>query len=114
MKSTLPLLLAVAFLAGCKAHMLETRGDKLQLFKTGQEKPGKGGVIRFLANGPAAFKKARRADAESQMKRFCGEYVVTAEGPRSKFGASMPVGAKASFELDEYWYIAFDCAPAGE
>lgn len=109
MKRTAPLLLALV-LAGCKAHMLETRGDTVQLFG-GPEKPGKGGVIRYLSNGPAAFKKARKADAERQMERFCsGAYTVTAEGPRSKFGAKMPTGPKVSFEMDEYWYVAFDCA----
>lgn len=105
----IPLLLALV-LAGCKAHMLETRGDTVRLFGS-PEKPGKGGVIRYLANGPAAFKNARKADAERQMRRFCGgAYTVTAEGPRSKFGSKMPIGGKASFEMDEYWYVAFDCA----
>lgn len=107
----LPLLLAAA-VAGCKAHMMETRGDKIQLLKLGSEKPGRGGVIRYLITGPAAFKKARGADAAKQMRAFCsGDYAVTAEGPRSKFGAAMPVGPKASFETGEYWYVAFDCAP---
>lgn len=90
--------------------MLETRGDKVQLFKTGREKPGRGGVLRYLRTGPGAFQRARRADAESQMRNFCsGSYTITAEGPRSKFGASMPVGDKVSFEVDEYQYVAFDC-----
>lgn len=92
--------------------MLETRGDKIQLLKTGSEKPGRGGVIRYLVTGPAAFKKARSEDADKQMRGFCsGDYAVSAEGPRSKFGAAMPIGAKVSFEVDEYWYVAFDCAP---
>lgn len=103
------LLLLLVSLSACKAHMLETRGDKLQLFKARNEKPGKGGVIRYLVTGPASFKKARKADAEKQMKGFCGgEYAVSAEGPRSKLGASVPI-PKASFELDEYWYVVFDC-----
>ncbi|MCR4294247.1 MAG: hypothetical protein NUW21_01835 [Elusimicrobia bacterium] len=111
MKRTIVLLLIAAFCSGCKAHMMETRGDKIQLLKTGSEKPGRGGVIRYLVTGPASFKKARSADAAKQMKKFCsGDYTVTAEGPRSKFGAAMPIGGKASFEVDEYWYVAFDCA----
>ncbi len=32
--------------------------------------------------------------------------------PRSKFGASMPIGGKVSVEFDEYWYVAFECAPS--
>lgn len=104
------LLLAVLG-AGCKAHMMETHGDKIQLLKTGQEKSGRGGVLRYLKNGPAAFKSARRSDAESQMKKFCsGAYTITAEGPRSKVGASMPIGGKVSIEFDEYQYVAFQCA----
>lgn len=113
---TRPLLLIAAALlaAGCRAHMLETYGDSVQLIKTGREKPGRGGTIRWLANGPSAFKKARRADAEKQMGRFCsGPYSITAEGPRSKFGAAMPIGNKVSVELDEYWYAAFVCAGEG-
>jgi hypothetical protein len=107
MRRTLPLLLLA--LAGCKAHMMETRGDKIQLFGA-PEKPGKGGVIRYLANGPAAFRNGRKADAEKQMRRFCsGAYTVTAEGPRSKFGSKMPTTAKVTLELDEWWYVAFDC-----
>ena len=106
----LPLLLAA-----CSAHMVGTHGDKVQLFKTGREKAGRGGVIRYLANGPSVFKRARRADAEKQMKSFCrGEYDVTAEGPRSKFGSAMPVGDKVSVEFDEYWYVAFECEAAAE
>ncbi|MDP3541760.1 MAG: hypothetical protein Q8T11_04750 [Elusimicrobiota bacterium] len=112
MKRSLLLLLLASVVAGCKAHMMETRGDKIQLLKAGSEKPGRGGVIRYLVTGPAAFKKARSADADQQMRKFCsGDYAVSAEGPRSKFGADMPIGGKASFEVDEYWYVAFDCAP---
>lgn len=112
MKRILVLALLAAFTAGCKAHMMETRGDKIQLLKTGAEKPGRGGVIRYLVTGPAAFKKARSADADAQMRKFCsGGYAVSAEGPRSKFGAAMPIGPKVSFETGEYWYVAFDCAP---
>ncbi len=104
----LPLVLIAVF-AGCRAHMLETHGDAVQLFKTGQEKPGRGGAIRWLSNGPGAFQRARKADAEKQMKAFCrGSYTVTAEGPRSKVGASMPIPS-AGLELDQYWYAAFDC-----
>ena len=113
MKRTLLLAALAAFVSGCAAHMMETHGDKVQLFKSGQEKPGRGGVIRYLTTGPAAFQKARRADAEKQMRAFCpGGYTITAEGPRSKFGASMPVGGKVSFEVDEYRYVAFECASA--
>ena len=95
--------------------MMETHGDKIQLFKTGLEKPGHGGVIRYLVTGPGSFQRARRADAENQMKRFCsGDYVISAEGPRSKFGSSMPIGDKVSFEVDQYWYVAFECASAAK
>lgn len=111
MKRTIILLLMAAG-SGCAAHMMETHGDKVQLFKTGQEKPGRGGVIRYLSNGPAAFKRARRADADKQMETFCsGGHTITAEGPRSKFGAAMPIGDKVSVEVDQYWYVAFECAP---
>lgn len=89
--------------------MLETRGDALQLFKTGREKPGRGGVIRYLVTGLPSFKKAREADAAKQMTKFCGgPYAVSAQGPRSKLGASVPI-PKGSLEFDEYWYVAFDC-----
>lgn len=105
------LLAAVALASGCTAHMLETHGDKIQLFHAGQEKPGHGGVIRYLRNGLDVMKKARRADAEKQMRRFCsGDYKITDEGPRSKFGSKMPIGSKVSVELDEYQYVAFECA----
>jgi hypothetical protein len=111
MKKTIGSLLVAVLLAGCQAHMMETHGDKPQLFKSGQEKPGRGGVIQYLANGPGAFKRARRADAEKQMQDFCaGAYTIAAEGPRSKFGAAMPIGRKVSFEMDQNWYVAFECA----
>jgi len=111
MKRTILLFLAAALASGCVAHMMETHGDKVQLFKTGLEKPGRGGVLRYLNTGLESFRKARRADAEKQMRGFCsGDYTVTAEGPRSKFGAAMPIGNKASFEVDEYRYVAFECA----
>jgi len=90
--------------------MMETHGDTIQLFKTGQEKPGHGGVIRYLNTGLSSWKQARRADAEKQMQRFCGgTYKITDEGPRSKFGASMPIGNSVSLEVDQYTYVAFEC-----
>lgn len=104
------LLIGAAALSGCRAELMETRGDKLQLFKTGQEKPGKGGVVRYLSNGLPMAKRLRRQDAEKQMRSVCGgDYVIADEGPRSKFGASMPIG-KGGLEVDQYWYVAFDCA----
>jgi hypothetical protein len=110
MKRAIRLMGMVVFFAGCTAHMMETHGDTIQLFKTGQEKPGKGGVIRYLNTGMESWRKARRRDAEQQMKSFCkGPYQITAEGPRSKFGAEMPIGQKASVEFDEYNYLRFQC-----
>ncbi len=104
------LLLAAALSAGCAAHMMETHGDKVSLFSLGQERPGRGGVIRYLRNGPAVMSNARRADAEKQMTKFCGGgYSVIEEGPRSKFGASMPIGG-GGLELDQYQYVRFECA----
>lgn len=109
-KRTIGLLLAASLLGGCVAEMMETHGDKIQIIKTGLEKPGRSGVVRYLSNGMDSWRKARRADAEKQMDRFCsGKYEITAEGPRSKFGASMPIGNKVSFEVDQYWYVAFEC-----
>ena len=102
--------LSASLLSGCAAETMETHGDSIQLFRTGQEKPGRGGVVRYLSNGPALFKRLRRADAEKRMKAFCPSgYSITAEGPRSKFGASMPIGPKVSLEMDQYWYVAFQC-----
>jgi hypothetical protein len=107
------LLLLAALACGCAAKMLETHGDRVQLLKTGQEKPGRGGVISYGSYGPASIKKARRANAEKQMRAFCsGDYAVTAEGPRSKLGASVPTPAKAGVEFDEVWYVVFECAEA--
>ena len=112
MKRIAGLLLVTALCAGCQAHMMETHGDHVQLLQIGQQKPGRGGVIRYLVTGPEAFQRARRADAEKQIRGFCsGAYAITAEGPRSKFGAAMPIGNKVSFEVDEYWYVAFECTP---
>lgn len=110
---TRTMILAAAVLSsGCVAHMMETHGDKVQLFTSGQEKSGRGGVIRYLVTGPGAFQRARRADAEKQMRGFCaGDFSVTAEGPRSKFGASMPIGG-GGLEVDQYRYVAFECAPS--
>ena len=109
------LLFMAAVFSGCVAHMMETHGDKIQLFNIGQEKRGHGGVIRYMSNGPGAFKRARRKDAEKQMRKFCsGEYAITTEGPRSKFGAAMPIGDKVSVEVDQYWYVAFECAPSSD
>jgi len=94
--------------------MLETHGDKVQLYSLGQEKPGRGGVIRYLRNGPAAFSKARRADAQRQMEKFCGgAHTITEEGPRSKFGSRMPIG-RGGLEMDEYQYVAFECGSRRE
>lgn len=98
-------------LAGCQAHMMETHGDTITLFKAPDAKPGKGGVIRYLNTGLHSWRDARRRDAENQMKHFCGgAYHITAEGPRSQFGAAMPIGDSVSVEVDQYTYIAFDCA----
>ena len=110
MKKIIGLFFVAVLCSGCVAHMMETRGDKITILKIGDHKPGKGGVIRYLNTGLDTWKQARRKDAEKQMEKFCGgAYTITAEGPRSKFGASMPIGSSVSFEVDQYTYIAFDC-----
>jgi hypothetical protein len=104
------MLLSLAFV-GCTAHMMEMHGDKITIFKVGDYKPGHGGVIRYLNTGMTSWKEARRRDAEKQMKEFCkGPYTITAEGPRSKFGAKMPLESHATLEMDEYTYVAFECS----
>lgn len=112
MTKSLAVLAVLAVVAsGCAAHMMETHGDKVQLFDIGQPKRERGGTIRYLNTGLQAMRKARRDDAEKQMKSFCsGDYTIKAEGPRSEFGAAMPIGAKATVEFDEYRYVAFECA----
>jgi hypothetical protein len=110
MKKITVVLLFSIFCTGCVAHMMETHGDSIQLFKVPGQKQGRGGVIRYLNTGLDSFKRARRADAEKQMNRFCsGSYRIIEEGPRSKFGASMPIGKSVSFEVDEYTYVSFEC-----
>jgi len=110
MKKIIGVALLAVLCSGCVAHMMETRGGKVMLIKPQGQKPGKGGVIRYLNTGFQSWRQARRADAEKQMNHFCsGSYTISAEGPRSQFGASMPVGTSVSVEVDQYWYIAFDC-----
>ena len=97
--------------SGCAAHMMETHGDKIELFRLGQPQK-RGGVVRYGNNGFASWKTARRADAERQMREFCkGPYAITAEGPRSKFGADMPIGPHSSLEIDQFTYVRFECTP---
>ena len=108
MKKLYALSFLLVLCAGCAAEMMETHGDKIQLF--GNHDKTRGGVIRYLNTGLEAAKKARRSDAEKQMKNFChGAYKIIEEGPRSKFGASMPIGNKMSLEVDQYTYVRFEC-----
>lgn len=110
MKKIMGCLVFAVFCTGCVAHMMETHGDTIQLFASKNDKKGRGGVIRYLNTGFDSWKKSRRADAEKQMEKFCsGPYRITAEGPRSQFGATMPIGSSVSFEVDQYTYIAFEC-----
>lgn len=110
MKKLVLFSLFVIFGLGCRAHMMETHGDEVTLMNIGKEKGPRGGVIRYLSRGHSSWAKARRSDAERQMKDFCkGPYTVTAEGPRSKFGADMPIGKSVTLEVDEYWYMRFEC-----
>ena len=102
-------LLAV-LLSGCAAEMMETHGDKIYLLKPANLPPGKGGVVRYLNGGMSSWRDRRRANAEKQMQAFCkGPYKIVAEGPRSKFGADMPIGNNVSLEVDQYTYIRFEC-----
>ena len=97
-------------MTGCVAHMMETHGDTVHLFASSKTPKTKGGVIRYLNTGLTSFKEARRKDAEKQMQKFCGgPYKITREGPRSQFGADMPIGKSVSLEVDEYTYVAFEC-----
>lgn len=90
--------------------MVETHGDTIHLFKSPSDKPGHGGVVRYLNRGLESWKRARRTNAEKQMRAYCGgPYRITAEGPRSKFGADMPIGKSVSLEVDQYTYLAFEC-----
>ena len=92
---------------GCKAHMVETQGEHIQLLG---KRPDKGGVIRYLNTGMESWKQARRADAEKQMGAFCGgPYKITDEGPRSQFGSEMPIGKTVTLEVDQYTYLRFKC-----
>ena len=110
MKKNCFLIILALVLGGCQAHMMETHGDKIVLFSPQGRQPGRGGVVRYLNTGFHSWRNARRNDALKQMSGFCrGAYDVTAEGPRSKFGADMPIGDKVSFEADEYWYMRFEC-----
>ena len=110
MRKLIPLCLLAVLFIGCQAHMMETHGDQITLLKLPNAKLGKGGVIRYLNTGLSSWRQARRKDAESQMQHFCGgPYTITAEGPRSKFGAAMPVGNSVSFEVDQYTYVSFEC-----
>lgn len=105
-------VLLASGLWGCQAHMMETHGDSVSLVDLAKGvKPARGGVIRYLNTGRESWRKARRTNAESQMKQFCkgGPYTITAEGPRSQFGADMPIGKSVTVEVDEYWYIRFEC-----
>lgn len=112
MKKTLGLLIVLSLLSACKAHMIETRGASPQLTLKGLVNPPKGGAVRYLKNGLASMRNARRADAEKQMRAYCGgDYTISDEGPRSKLGAKAPI-PKGGLEMDEYWYILFDCPPS--
>ena len=94
---------------GCVAQMVETKGQDIQLFKP-KDQQTRGGVVRYLNTGLTTWKKMRRSDAEKQMQKFCeGAYRIVEEGPRSKFGASMPIGKGVTFETDEYTYVRFEC-----
>jgi hypothetical protein len=91
--------------------MMETYGDKVHLFAPRNEKLERGGVIRYLNTGLESWKRSRREDANKQMQHFCaGPYKIIDEGPRSKFGAEMPIGNSVSFEVDQYTYLSFECA----
>jgi hypothetical protein len=104
------LLILTVVLNGCAAEMMETHGDKVTLLKVGDYKSGKGGVVRYLNTGLTSWKNARRSDAEKQMERFCkGPYKIVEEGPRSKFGSSMPTESHATLEVDQYTYIRYEC-----
>lgn len=104
------LLIIAAFGAGCKAHMIETHGENLQLSRAGLQRPDKGGALKYLVTGPKSFREARRADAQKTMRRYCGgEYKIKAEGPRSQVGTAVPIGDKSSLDVGQFWYVAFDC-----
>jgi hypothetical protein len=103
-------IIFVFLFAGCAAEMMEKHGDTLTLMTLGKGKQDKGGVVRYLNTGLDFAKKARRKDAEKQMQTFCkGPYTIVAEGPRSKFGAGMPIGPHSSLEVDQYTYLRFEC-----
>ena len=113
MKKMIPfVMLFGVLLNGCRADMIETRGDKMALFRSPTEKPGRGGVIRYNNRGKQSWRQARRKDAEKQMEQFCqGAYSITAEGPRSQFNLRQGLGFDP---IDPNQYIAFDCAKAPE
>lgn len=111
MKKYVGLAVLSAFVAGCKAHMIETHGANLQLARRGLVQPPKGGAIKYLVTGSESMKKARKADAEKQMRSYCGgDYTVSAEGSRKEVGNAVPVGDKSSLDVGQFHYIAFECA----
>jgi hypothetical protein len=106
------LAVLAALLAGCKAEMMEKRGDAMALFPSPTERPGRGGIIRYNNHGAQSWRDARRKDALKQMETFCqGDYTIVAEGPRSQFKLVSGIGFDP---LDPNRYIEFDCAKPAE
>jgi hypothetical protein len=100
----------VISLTGCSAQMVQTRGIEKSQYAPVNE--GKGGTIRYLAQGARSVLDQRRQSAYKQMHDKCGgAYRIVGEQIRSEAGSAMPIMGVMYYDQERWTYIDFECEP---
>lgn len=104
------LLIGALLLAGCSADMVVGPGSDSRSVYGPVNQASQPGIIKYLNEGAASVRAARRENAYHQMYNACaGKYKIIQEGPKSEGGVVVPAGHAALFSESEYMYIEFEC-----
>ena len=104
-------LMAVPWVASCSARMVAAPGGGPPSPYGPVNQASRGGTVKYLNQGIAPVRNARREDAYRQMYNACGGYYrIDSEGPHSEGGRVVRDGSGGvDVESYEYWYIQFSC-----
>lgn len=103
------ILTTILLLTSCSAKMVVKPGDTSNKYAPINEE-SRPGIIRYLNEGVASVKKARRDDAYRKMYEICsGKYKIVSEGAANKQQISTNAYSGVVSGNSEYIYIHFEC-----
>jgi len=102
------------FLCGCSASMVYNPSTSVSQYAPINEK-SRPGMVKYLNEGAAFVRQARRDAAYKQMYDSCGgKYSIVSEGVRAEGGVAVPMDTGVIYADSQYVYISFVCEVGDE